>query len=70
MILVITVTIISLIGQADSHSMELTLQGYVACCLFHGDHHRPHPAATRVMPAQRQSIQRGMHNEHENKKAT
>ena len=69
MILVITVTIISIISQADSHSMELTLQGHVACWLFHGDHHPPHPAANRLMAAQLQSIQRGMHNEQEDDKA-
>ena len=69
MIWVITVTIISIIGQADSHSMELTLHGHVACCLFHGDHHPPHPAANRLMTAQRQSIQRGIHNEQQDEKA-
>lgn len=69
MILVITITINAILGQADSHALELTLQGHVACCLFHGDHYPPHPAANGLIAAQLQSIQRGMHNEQEDDKA-
>ena len=69
MILFITIRINAIIDRIGNNTLELTIQGHVACCLFHGDHHPPYPVANRLMATQWQSIQRGMHNEHENDKA-
>ena len=69
MILFITITIFSIIGQTDNHFEELMLRCNAVCCLPYGDNPPPHPIANSQTAERRQSIQRGMHNEQENDKA-
>lgn len=68
MIMFITITIFSIIGQTDKRFVELKVRCNAVCCIIYGDNPPPHPAANSHTAAWRQSIQRGMHNEHENDK--
>ncbi len=66
--MIITVTTISIIGQTNNYSITIMIHCTVECHPIHGDNPPPHPAANSHTAAWRQSIQRGMHNEHENDK--